>query len=287
MKKKFKSNSGVTLVELLIGVVISSIMMAALYTSYNVVNNSYSQVSDRANISRTGRDITGMLLRDIRMAGYFDINSVRVASNEMYPIIITKSNTFKGDSRKCDEISIVYGDINYVKGPPVVITYPIYKVTYKCIKSKIPDRTQSKNQTGKYPKLNLFAIYKSKIKWDRAANSGNGAWDTDPEADGDPNTYPDELIIDYIEDLIFNPIDKKGLIINPAPSKTTNQSKIYEIRAVDISIVLRSTDAFYKTNKDKKIYSLASSSRDKTSNDKYFREAIVVTAHNRNIGMTK
>ena len=84
---------------MLIGVVISSIMMAALYTSYTVVNGSYTQVADKETMSRTGRDIIGMLLRDIRMAGYFDINSVRVASNEMYPIIITKSNTFKGDSR--------------------------------------------------------------------------------------------------------------------------------------------------------------------------------------------
>ena len=61
MKKKFTSISGVTLLEMLIGIVISALMMAALYTSYTAVNNSYSQVSDRANISRTGRDIICLL----------------------------------------------------------------------------------------------------------------------------------------------------------------------------------------------------------------------------------
>ena len=46
--KKFNSETGVTLIEILIGVVISMIMMAAMFTSYNAVNNSYSQVIDRA-----------------------------------------------------------------------------------------------------------------------------------------------------------------------------------------------------------------------------------------------
>ena len=45
-------------------------MMAAMYTTYSVVNNSYSQVTDRAKISRSGRDIVEMLMRDIRMAGF-------------------------------------------------------------------------------------------------------------------------------------------------------------------------------------------------------------------------
>ena len=72
--KKFNSETGVTLIEILIGVVISMIMMAAMFTSYNAVNNSYSQVIDRAKISQTGRDMIGMLVRDIRIAGfrYFD-----------------------------------------------------------------------------------------------------------------------------------------------------------------------------------------------------------------------
>ena len=48
MKKKIKNISGVTLIEILIGVVISVVMMAAMFTSYNVVNSTYSQVTDTA-----------------------------------------------------------------------------------------------------------------------------------------------------------------------------------------------------------------------------------------------
>ena len=70
MKNKIKNILGFTLVEILIGIVISSIMMAAMFTSYNVVRNTYSQVTDVAGISRSGRDIISMMMRDIRMAGF-------------------------------------------------------------------------------------------------------------------------------------------------------------------------------------------------------------------------
>ena len=69
-KNKFNNVAGFTLLEIMLGVIISAIMMAAMYTTYNVVNNSYSQVVDRAKISRSGRDIVGMIMRDIRLAGF-------------------------------------------------------------------------------------------------------------------------------------------------------------------------------------------------------------------------
>ena len=61
---------------MLIGILISVVMMAAMFTSYTVVNNTYSQVTDRAKISTAGRDVIGMILRDIRQAGfkYFNDN---------------------------------------------------------------------------------------------------------------------------------------------------------------------------------------------------------------------
>ena len=33
------------------------------FTSYNVVNKTYSQVSEKANISKTSRDLVSMLMR--------------------------------------------------------------------------------------------------------------------------------------------------------------------------------------------------------------------------------
>ena len=41
-KEYFKNQKGLTLVEILIGILITTLMMGALYTTYNVVNNTYS-----------------------------------------------------------------------------------------------------------------------------------------------------------------------------------------------------------------------------------------------------
>ena len=70
MKKKINNISGFTLIEILIAIVITSLMMAAMVTSYNLVNNTYRQVTDRAKISQAGRDTVGTMLREIRMAGF-------------------------------------------------------------------------------------------------------------------------------------------------------------------------------------------------------------------------
>ena len=68
-KRNISKIKGISLVELLIGIVITSIMMAVIYL-YTVVNQSYSQVSERAKISRSSRDLVSMLMRDIRMSGF-------------------------------------------------------------------------------------------------------------------------------------------------------------------------------------------------------------------------
>ena len=69
-KEYFKNQKGLTLVEILIGILITTLMMGALYTTYNVVNDTYSQVSEKAKISRSSRDLVSMIMRDIRMAGF-------------------------------------------------------------------------------------------------------------------------------------------------------------------------------------------------------------------------
>ena len=61
MKKKLSKIAGLTLIEILIAIVISSLMMAAMFTSYTIVNSTYRQVTDRAKISQSGRDLVCLL----------------------------------------------------------------------------------------------------------------------------------------------------------------------------------------------------------------------------------
>ena len=103
-KNKINNISGLTLIEILIGVVISTLMMAAMYTTYSIVNNSYSKVIDRAAISRSGRDVVGMMLREIRLAGYkyfgddlphYEGDSPDTLKDSHAPLIITESEPMR------------------------------------------------------------------------------------------------------------------------------------------------------------------------------------------------
>ena len=65
---------GFTLVETLVAIVIGVISVAALFYSYQIVNKSYQGILDKASISRSGRDALTMIARDLRNAGYKDVN---------------------------------------------------------------------------------------------------------------------------------------------------------------------------------------------------------------------
>ena len=116
MKKyNLKNIAGLSLVEMLIGIVITSMMIAAIYTSYNVVNKSYSQVTDRAKISRSGRDIVEMLMRDVRMAGYkyvLGVNALDLPTRSY--LIFNGGNTTVQDSH--DPIIIERNTLGFATG---------------------------------------------------------------------------------------------------------------------------------------------------------------------------
>ena len=140
--KSNKSISGITLIEILIGIVISMIMMGAMFTSYTVVNNSYSQVSDKAKISQSARNLVGMIIKDVRMAGFKYFNDTVKETNELIPIRITKAQ--KGDfGKKCDQIEIVYGDVYFNAAKTPQYTYERFKITYFCEQSQIVDKAKS------------------------------------------------------------------------------------------------------------------------------------------------
>ena len=284
MKKKLSSIAGVTLIEILIGILISVIMMGAMFTSYTAVNNTYRQVTDRAKISQAGRDIVGMIVRDVRMAGFKYFGDSIKTTNAHAPIIITKSSNF---ATECDKIEIVYGDVNYNASGSPKYTYERFKVTYECKRSTAPDKTKPVRSNGTYPPIDAFAVYKSKVKW----NANSQSW-WNPSLDNDSRTYSEEVIVDYVQDLIFNPIDDKGLLISPPPTPTNAKKDfLYKIKTVDIALNVRSTKEFFRAAKLRKFFALGDAQRDgsgsntKAKTDKFLRETIVVSAHARNLGL--
>ena len=247
--KSNKSISGITLIEILIGIVISMIMMGAMFTSYTVVNNSYSQVSDKAKISQSARNLVGMIIKDVRMAGFKYFNDNVKETNDLIPIKITKAQ--KGDfGKKCDQIEIVYGDVYFNAAKTPQYTYERFKVSYFCEESKIIDKA---NSSGNVSYIKALAVYKKKEKWDN-----NGSKWLDPDTDlrptgsgKDERTYSKEKVVDYVQDLVFHAIDENGNLIDPPPTATTNKECIYKIKTVDIALTKRSRKEFFKNNNSK------------------------------------
>ncbi len=281
MKKKFKNDAGVTLIEILIGILISVIMMGAMFTSYTVVNNSYSQVTDKASISSAGRDMLGMMIRDIRNAGFKYFGDTITTTSKLSPIIITKDTTYNS----CDKIELVNGDVEVEypkdKSKPPTYNYTRYKVTYECKASNIVDKV-----TGN--KIDAFAIYKTREKWSPTLLK----W-LDPETDSlkngskDKSTYASQLVTDYIVDLVFIPYDEKGKLIDPPPTASNSTKEyLYKIKTVDIAMTVRSKKQFYKKSKAREVVALIDPKRNKGKlADRYLRDMIIVTAHARNLGM--
>ncbi len=298
MKKKILNNdSGVTLVEILIGIVITSIMMAAIYTSYAVVNSSYSQVTSKAKISSSGRDIVGMLMRDIRMAGfkyYFGVNDLGISTydNLQYvpgvdatsikdshaPLIIVKKvgydvDDFEAEGRKlatntvcCDRIHIVYGDFNQ-NSPDQ--KYKRYKITYYADSEEGND---------------YYSVYKTKQSWIQRDGEPTGDW-----SDSCSECFNGEKIRDHIEDMEFVVTGEEGEILEPAPRPDdSTRDNLFSIKVVDVRLTFRSGKKFYREEIDRGtgIPRLVKGIRDRTTEffDRFLRDSVLVSVHTRNIG---
>ena len=301
-KNKFNNNAGLTLIEILIGIVISAMMMGAMYTTYSVVNNSYSQVTDRAKISRAGRDIIGMLMRDIRLAGfkyYYGVNTVGIPKNDYLqyvvgtssvkdshdPLIIIKNDLgyetddvtipnrdtqINTDDMCCDKIHIVYGDFDQNDDEQ---PYKRYKVTYFAMRS--PNNTDTH-----------YGIYKSKESWIQPIGQDTGAWTADPTICSE--CYSAELIRDHLTDMEFNAFDKQGKIINPPPNPDDPDTRgdLYNIKIVDVRLTFRSKREFFRSKAPDDKPRIVKGLGDRTREffDKFLRDSVVVTVYTRNIG---
>ena len=302
-RKNFKSIAGLTLIEILIGVVVSSIMMAAIYTTYSIVNTTYSQVLEKAKVSRSSRDIIELLIRDTRMAGfkyYLGDNDLGLPKESYLefiggassikeshdPIVIIPQqlghsieDTIPTPPPKhnlldscCDKIHIVYDDFNQNDDTQ---PYKRYKLTY--FARPLSDTDRDGNIINQ-----RYGIYKSKISWEQDLGQETGRWVPDCS-----ECYHNELIRDYVEDMEFIALDKDGKVLTPYPNTTTEESRrnLYKIRAIDIRIAFISEKPFFRfESRQGKERQLTGFSRTPRSfSDRNLRDNVVVTVYTRNI----
>jgi len=312
-KQNIKNIKGLTLIEILIGVAVTALMMGAMFSSYTVVNNSYNQVTDRAQVSRSSRDIVGMIVRDIRLAGfkyYFGKNDegipnfedlTHVSGNEEDrtiddshdPIIVFRDrlgyvpsdetlagtggseSKWQGLKNKCcDQIRIVYGD--FTKGDNQ--KYKKYRITYFA-------KPMQKNENDKF-----YGVYKTKESWLETEEFSDGSWNSTCS-----ECYSDQLVRSHLVDMEFLLFDENGKHLYNSETGTYPQPNnassvdLYRIAQVDLRLSFRSKKNFYRTvgtdQKQRLVLGLGDGRAAENFNDKYLRDTVVVSISTRNLGL--
>ena len=308
-KNKLKNIAGITLIEIMIGVVISAIMMGAMYTTYSLVNNSYSQVTDRAKISRSGRDIIAMLMRDIRLAGfkyYFGENAADIPKQDNLwpntgssdiekshdPIIVienelgdaTDTDSTDTDSTDTDSTDTDSTDTSTNKAADDKCCDKIH-IVYGDFNQNDKEQPYKRYRVTYYAKTSgdgeYYGVYKSKQSW--IQGTGEGEW----IIDGCAECFSGELIRDHLVDMEFIVFNKQGKIINPPPRPdASSRANLYNIKAVDIRLTFRSKNKFYRfeANEEKPRLVKGLGERNRKFLDRYLRDSVVVTVNTRNIG---
>lgn len=248
--RKNTSNKGLTLIEILIGIIITSIMVGAMYTSYNVVSGAYKQVTDKAKISSSSRDLVTMIMRDIRMAGFKYYSGThaqerfRTLMEDKCPslslpdrnYIVFNSGFSDGDQDRshaplvirknvtktfpelhnnqdlcCDRIEIVYEDFRLLEDREEDLLQPF----------KIYKISYYAKKTGSADNDPRYGVFKKIEHWSQPREKLDDCnWPTE-EADlatGDwddtcPECFEEELVRDHIVDMEFIPFDQDGRVI--------------------------------------------------------------------------
>lgn len=121
-----RSEIGLTIIEVLVAIVISTIVLAGLYMGFDMISKQFRNISKRSNIYSTGRNIIAGISRDLRMAGFKDYNETKIDK----PLEHVNKNAC------CDEIFIIY-DIDFQGSPQrrrahyYVKEKKIYKIVQK------------------------------------------------------------------------------------------------------------------------------------------------------------
>ena len=144
--------------------------------------------------------------------------------------------------------------------------YKKYRITYFAKKTGTDDVVTPSG----IKKINRYGAFKLIQGWEQRIETScvfppaeNGNWVTTC----DECTEEPALIRDHIEDMEFIPFDENGRIIKssgdsfvyPAPEHASINDRIYDIRGVDIKIIFRSKDNFFKEAANRQLSGLTQS----------------------------
>ena len=249
-------NSGFTLAELLVSIVIGAISIAAAFASYNYFNKSYKSVSQKAAINSAARDALTVIARDLRNAGYIDINFTRDSRPEIKLINLRQKYLDNLDSLAVwyttapnDRMRVYYRPMKYQNSSKMYLAREV-------VMNPVTVGTVIYDNIEFVPNIVDFqVVFKDK--------EGN-------------ELYP---VCSYC-----GPVENAQGSGTMVGSYNLGQANMKKVHKAEIYLTIESAKEVFNTNQETRIRNHEGAyGNDLTFNDKYYRETFFVSVHTRNL----
>ena len=236
-------NKAFTLIETMVALVIGMIAIGAMYFSYQYFNNAHQSITDRANISELGRNSLSMIAKDLKNAGYKNINYSRSAWDKKIEV---KNNY---NSQGADYLRIWYNSDQSTR----------MQAEYYIVKTG--DQTNLVKKLIENPQFENRQVYCER---------------SDTQKNCKPLVIV-ENVTDFqvvLKDINGGELTAVGL---SSADAIANQDKVH---TAEIYVTVRSANELYKANKITKILNQNFSLQ---KNDQYHRETFFLSVYLRNL----
>ena len=236
-------NKAFTLIETMVALVIGMIAIGAMYFSYQYFNNAHQSITDRANISELGRNSLSMIAKDLKNAGYKNINYSRSAWDKKIEV----KNNYNGQG--ADYLRIWYNSDQSTR----------MQAEYYIVKTG--DQTNLVKKLIENPQFENRQVYCER---------------SDTQKNCKPLVIV-ENVTDFqvvLKDINGGELTTVGL---SSADAIANQDKVH---TAEIYVTVRSSNELYKANKITKILNHNFSLQ---KNDQYHRETFFLSVYLRNL----
>ena len=249
-------NLGFTLAEVLVSIVIGAISIAAAFASYNYFNKSYKSVSQKAAINSSARDALTVIARDLRNAGYIDINFTRDSRPEIKLINLRQKYLDNLDSLAVwyttapnDRMRVYYRPMKYQNSNKMYLAREV-------VMNPVTARNVIYDNIEFVPNIVDFqVVFKDK--------EGN-------------ELYP---VCSYC-----GPVENAQGSGTMVGSYNLGQANMKKVHKAEIYLTIESAKEVFNTNQETRIRNHEGAyGNDLTFNDKYYRETFFVSVHTRNL----
>ena len=236
-------NKAFTLIETMVALVIGMIAIGAMYFSYQYFNNAHQSITDRAKISELGRNSLSMIAKDLKNAGYKNINYSRSAWDKKIEV---KNNY---NSQGADYLRIWYNSDQSTR----------MQAEYYIVKTG--DQTNLVKKLIENPQFENRQVYCER---------------SDTQKNCKPLVIV-ENVTDFqvvLKDINGGELTAVGL---SSADAIANQDKVH---TAEIYVTVRSANELYKANKITKMLNHNFSLQ---KNDQYHRETFFLSVYLRNL----